>query len=106
MDATRIGDTPGAAHIQDHGEGGATAQQPARPVSPRRVPTNELLEKNLTRFVRKEKETPSPSHDPVNLPHISSAVNNLNREKDRLATRRYQRRSAGHVSRRRGSTEV
>ncbi|WP_157646217.1 hypothetical protein [Burkholderia ubonensis] len=88
MDATRIGGTPGAAHIQDHGEGGTTAQQPARPVSPRRVPTNELLEKNLTRFVRKEKETPSPSHDPVNLPYISSAMNNLNREKDRLATHR------------------
>ncbi|WP_322066808.1 hypothetical protein [Burkholderia ubonensis] len=86
MDATRIGGTPGAAHIQDHGEGGTTAQQPARPVSPRRVPTNELLQNNLQRFVRKEKETPSPSHDPANLPHISSGVNNLNREKKRLAT--------------------
>ncbi|WP_157655994.1 hypothetical protein [Burkholderia ubonensis] len=85
MDATRIGGTPGAAHIQEHSEGGTTAQQPARPVSPRRVPTNELLQNNLQRFVRKEKETPSPSHDPENLPHISSAVNNRNREKDRLA---------------------
>ncbi|WP_157661131.1 hypothetical protein [Burkholderia ubonensis] len=88
MDATRIGGTPGAAHIQDHSEGGTTAQQPARPVSPRRVPTNELMKENLTRFVRKEKETPLPSHDPVNLPHISSAMNNLNRERDRLATHR------------------
>ncbi|MGZ2744743.1 hypothetical protein [Burkholderia stagnalis] len=85
MDASRISGTPGTAHIQGH-SADSSAQQPSRPISPRRVPTNELLQNNLQRFVRKEKETPLPSHDPVNVPHISSAMHKLNVEKNRLAT--------------------
>ncbi|AIO70159.1 hypothetical protein [Burkholderia oklahomensis] len=85
MDATRISGTPGTTHIQGHSEGDASAQHPPRSVSPRRVPTNELLQNNLKRFVRKEKETPLPSQDPVNIPHISSAMHKLNVEKNRLA---------------------
>ncbi|WP_124480391.1 hypothetical protein [Burkholderia stagnalis] len=85
MDASRISGAPGTAHIQGH-SGDSSAQQPSRPISPRRVPTNELLQSNLQRFVRKEKETPLPSHDPVNVPHVSSAMHKLNVEKNRLAT--------------------
>ncbi|WP_155633226.1 hypothetical protein [Burkholderia stagnalis] len=93
MDASRISGAPGTAHIQGH-SGDSSAQQPSRPISPRRVPTNELLQSNLQRFVRKEKETPLPSHDPVNVPHISSAMHKLNVEKNRLATHQKNMRNS------------
>ncbi|MGF7192271.1 hypothetical protein JOE11_005349 [Robbsia andropogonis] len=79
MASTQVGSVQETEAIPDLSVSEAAAQERSHSVSPRRVPTNELLEKGLQRFVRKEKETPLPSHNPEQFPQISNARYKLTR---------------------------
>ncbi|MFY4695321.1 hypothetical protein [Burkholderia glumae] len=85
MDVTRKTSIQNTEQTQGLTGSESSVQQPrSRSISPRRVPTNELLQNGLERFVRKEKETPLPSANPDVYPHISSARYKVQSEEKKL----------------------